>query len=67
MHWITLIVGFFILIAMSAAFKETGVDMPSRSALRSIRRRARKAGKDEWQAVADNIERKQKRLRKQKS
>lgn len=63
MHWLLLIVALVLWVAMTKSF-QTGVDLPSRSALRSIRRRARKAGKDEWQAVSDSIARKQKRQRK---
>lgn len=65
MHWLLLIVALVLLVAITKSFRhQTGVDLPSRGALRGIRRRARKAGKDEWQAVSDSIARKQKRQRK---
>jgi hypothetical protein len=63
MHWVILILAFIFLLALEADFrKKTGVNFPSRSALRGIRRRARKVGKNEWEAVAANIRRKQKKL-----
>ena len=57
----------FCLIAMfslNTQFKEqTGVDMPSRGAARGIRRRARKAGISEEEALNRWIERKKRRQR----
>lgn len=65
MHWLLLIGAFVLLVAISKSFRQqTGVDMPSRGALRAVRRRARKKGKDEWKAVSDNIARKQKRAQR---
>jgi hypothetical protein len=60
MHWVLIIAAFVFLLILKAGFKQsTGVDMPSSKTLRGIRRRARKAGKPEWQAVDEHIKRKQ--------
>jgi hypothetical protein len=63
MGYLGLFLSFLILIAFGTAFRgETGVIMPTRSALRGIRRRARKSGKSEAQAFEENIARKQRKL-----
>jgi hypothetical protein len=57
-------IGFVVLLAMSAAFKKsTGVAMPTNRALRGIRRRAKKAGVHFGPGYAAYIARKQKKLR----
>jgi hypothetical protein len=57
----------FSWILMAAINKqhreETGVNMPTRSALRNLRRRARKQGISEEEAYTGWVERKQKKLR----
>jgi hypothetical protein len=61
--WLLLIVAFVLLVAIMKSFRQqTGVDF--QGAPSGIRRRARKAGNDEWQARSDSIARKQKRKRK---
>ena len=63
MEYLLLFLGLGLLAAVGSAFRnETGVNMPTRSALRSIRRRARKLGISEEQAFAENIARKQRKL-----
>lgn len=63
MHWVVAIICLICSLAIGAAFRDkTGVDMPSNRAMRGIRRRARKAGINEWDAYAAHIARKQKRL-----
>jgi len=65
MHWILVILALIFLVAISAGFKkQTGVSLPSTKAVNAVRRRARKAGKHEWQAVVDYMDRKQKRKQK---
>jgi hypothetical protein len=60
MHWILIIAALVPLVCVHGAFKQsTGVPMPSSKTLRGVRRRARKAGKPEWQAVDEHIKRQQ--------
>jgi hypothetical protein len=63
MSYLGLFLGFLFLIACGAAFRDrTGVNMPTRSAMKGIRRTAKKAGISEAQAFDNNISRKQKAL-----
>jgi hypothetical protein len=65
-----MIVGLILLpfawMIMAAANKhhrdETGINMPTRSAMRGLRRRARKQGISEGEAYDKWVERKQKKL-----
>ena len=51
----------FVMIALNKGHRdETGVNMPSRNAMRHMRRRARKNGISEEQAYNDWLARKQK-------
>ncbi|MDX8443865.1 MULTISPECIES: hypothetical protein [Mesorhizobium] len=55
-------VGLVLLAAFQSGFKkQTGVDAPTRSAMRGIRRRARKAGMNEEQYFNEWIERKRRK------
>jgi hypothetical protein len=61
---IFVIVGILVLAAAQSSFKkQTGVDAPSRSALRGIRQRARKAGVSEEQYFNEWVERKRPKKR----
>ncbi|MCP1909637.1 uncharacterized membrane protein YoaK (UPF0700 family) [Bradyrhizobium elkanii] len=58
--FILLVVMFFVMIAVNKAHKdETGVNMPSRNAMRNIRRTARKKGISQQQAYDNWLRRKQ--------
>ena len=63
---IALVVVAFIWLLMGAINKqhreETGVNMPTRSAMKNLRRRARKRGISELQAYNEWVERKQRKL-----
>lgn len=60
--FILLLLAWVLLAAINHAHKdETGVSMPSRSALKSMRRRARKKGVSEAEYYAGWVQRKQKR------
>jgi hypothetical protein len=60
--FILLVLVWALLAAVNKAHKEeTGVSMPSRSALKSMRRRARKQGVSEVEYYAGWVQRKQKR------
>ncbi len=71
---IVMIIGFLLMpvawLLMGAANKahrdETGVNMPTRSAMRNIRRTARKKGIPEEAAYSDWLVRQQKRALKSK-
>jgi hypothetical protein len=60
--FILLVLSWALLAAVNKGHKEeTGVSMPSRSALKSMRRRARKQGVSEVEYYAGWVQRKQKR------
>jgi hypothetical protein len=62
-HYLLLFILFILMLAAGAIFRDkTGVKMPSRSAMRGIRRRAKKKGISVTQAFQANIRRKQKRM-----
>ncbi len=53
---------FLIMLGLNKAHRDqTGVNMPSRSAMRGVRRRARKKGISEAQGYSEWLQRKQKR------
>ncbi|UDL87300.1 hypothetical protein LGH82_19115 [Mesorhizobium sp. PAMC28654] len=59
---ILIVIGLAVVAMASANFKnQTGVDAPTRSALKGMRRRARKAGVSEEQYFNGWVERKRRR------
>jgi len=62
--WILLAFAFLLTIGFNKAHKEsTGIDAPSRNAMRNIRRNARKKGISEAEAYSAWLHRKQKRAK----
>lgn len=64
--FVALLFLFLLAVAMNKLhYEQTGVPMPSRSAMRAVRRRGRKKGLNEQQAYAQWLARKQAKLARQ--